>query len=98
MHANFKRRLQAPGYRKQDRHQIACVHRLLSAEVNFDLKQKQKSKERLYCLFGITQRYKILKEIDGKLESKIEKQFLGPPIVSYKRGKSRNDMLVRGKM
>ena len=97
MHANFKRRLQAPGYPKQDRHQIACVHRLLS-EVNFDLKQKQKSKERLYCLFGITQRYKILKEIDGKLESKIEKQFLGPPIVSYKRGKSRNDMLVRGKM
>ena len=98
MHANFKRRLQARGYPKQDRHQIACVHRLLSAEVNFDLKQKQKSKERLYCLFGITQRYKILKEIDGKLESKIEKQFLGPPIVSYKRGKSRNDMLVRGKM
>ena len=97
MHANFKRRLQARGYPKQDRHQIVCVHRLLS-EVNFDLKQKQKSKERLYCFFGITQRYKILKEIDGKLESKIEKQFLGPPIVSYKRGKSRNDMLVRGKM
>ena len=97
MHANFKRRLQARGYPKQDRHQIACVHRLLS-EVNFELKQKQKSKERLYCLFGITQRYKILKEIDVKLESKIEKQFLGPPIVSYKRGKSRNDMPVRGKM
>ena len=75
MHANFKRRLQARGYPKQDRHQIACVHRLLS-EVNFDLKQKQKSKERLYCLLGITQRYKILKEIDGKLESKIENQFL----------------------
>ena len=49
---------------------------MLLSEVNFDLKQKQKSKERLYCLFGITQQYKILKEIDGKLESKIENHFL----------------------
>ena len=97
MHANFKRRLQARGYPKQDRHQIACVHRLLSAEVNFDLKQKQKSKERLYCLFGITQRYKILKEIDGKLESKIENQ----PLLKTIFGTSdhiRKDMLVRAKL
>ena len=49
---------------------------MLLSEVNFDLKQKQKSRERLYCLFGITQQYKILKEIDDKLESKIENHFL----------------------
>ena len=63
------------------------------SEVNFDLiKQKQKLK-RDYCLSGITQRYKILKEIDGKLDSDIENQ----PLLKTIFGTSdhiKKDMLV----
>ena len=80
------------------------------SEVNFNLKQsalkqKQKSEERLLP-FGTTY-HPAVQDLKNKLMancSLIENQPLlktilkEPPIISYKRGKSLKDMLLRAKM
>ena len=80
------------------------------SEVNFDLKQsalkqKQKSEERLLP-FGTTY-HPAVQDLKNKLMancSLIENQPLlktilkEPSIISYKRGKSLKDMLLRAKM
>ena len=101
--ANFKECLEARGYPRQD------IERPLS-EVNFDqrqlaLKQKQKSKERI--LPFVTTYNPAVQDLKKTLMtnwSLIENQppletiFKRPLIISYKRGKSLKDMLVRAIM
>ena len=101
--ANFRQCLEARGYPKQD------IERPLS-EVNFDqrqlaLKQKQKGKERI--LPFVTTNHPVVQDLKKTLManwSLIENQplletiFRRPLIISYRRGKSLRDMLVRAKM
>ena len=101
--ANFKQRLEARRYPKQD------TERPLS-EVNFDqtqsaLKQKQKSKKRL--LPFVTTYHPAVQDLNKTLMANwsltenqplLKTSFKRPPIISYKRGKSLKDMLVRAKM
>ncbi|XP_068742030.1 uncharacterized protein [Montipora capricornis] len=101
---NFKRRLEADGYPKN------YIESSLS-EVTFDSRQsalnpqKHKTAERI--LPFVTTYHpavKKLKQIVMENWSFIENQpllktmFTNPPIISYKRGKCLNDMLVRAKL
>ena len=100
--ANFKQRLEASGYPKQD------IEMSLS-EVNFDLRQstlrqKQKGKERL--LPFVTTYHRSVQDLKKTLManwSLIENQLLlktifkRPLIISYKRGNHLKDMLVRAR-
>ena len=103
--ANFKQRLEARGYPKKYKERS-------QSEVIFDSRQsalkpqKQNTAERL--LPFVTTYHpmvkKKLKEIVMENWSSIENQprlktiFKKPPIISYKRGKSLKDMLVRAKL
>ena len=102
--ANFKRRLEARGYPKE------YIESSLS-EVTFDSRQsalksqKHKTAERMLP-FVTTYHPAVnkLKQIVMENWRFIENQpmlktiFKNPPIISYKRGKSQKDMLVRAKL
>ena len=101
---NFKRRLEARGYPKK------YIESSLS-EVTFDSRQsalnQQKHKTAERILPFVTTYHpavKKLKQIVMENWSFIENQpllktiFTNPPIISYKRGKSLKDMLVRAKL
>ncbi|XP_068672931.1 uncharacterized protein [Montipora foliosa] len=101
---NFKRRLEARGYPKN------YIESSLS-EVTFDSRQsalnqqKHKTAERLLpFVTTYHSAVKKLKQIVMENWSFIENQpllktiFTNPPIISYKRGKSLKDMLVRAKL
>ena len=101
---NFKRRLEARGYPKN------YIESSLS-EVTFDSRQsalnQQKHKTAERILPFVTTYHpavKKLKQIVMENRSFIENQpllkkfFTNPPIISYKRGKSLKDMLVRAKL
>ena len=100
--AKFKQCLEARGYPKQD------IERPLS-EVNSDQRQigpkKQKSKERLLTFVTTyhpaVQHLKKTLMANGSLienQPRLETIFRRPLIISYRRGKSLRDMLVRAKM
>ena len=104
---NFKRRLEARGYPKE------YIESLLS-EVTFDSRQsalksqKHRTAERIlpFVCFVTTYHPAVnkLKQIVMENWRLIENQpmlktiFKNPPIISYKRGKSLKDMLVRAKL
>jgi len=102
--ANFKRRLEARRYPRK------YVERSLS-EVIFNSRQsalkpqKQKTAERLLPFVttyhpAVKKLNKIVMENWSSIENQplLKTTFKKPPIISYKRGKSLKDMLVRAKL